>query len=84
MDDIIQERPNEDPILNFNKSRHRKSLSKKFGTQIEKSMVFKIVKNKKCLISRNKIVSGNSSWGKKSKYFPKVKAVIIFCPQARK
>ena len=44
MDPIRQERPNEDPILNFNKTHYRQSLNKKFGKHVEKSMVFKTLK----------------------------------------
>ena len=36
---IRLERPNEGPILNFNKRPYMHSLNKKIGTQVEKSMV---------------------------------------------
>ena len=42
MDDNGQERPNEIPILNFNKRLYRKSLNKKFSSHVDKSMVLKI------------------------------------------
>ena len=44
MDDIRQERPNEGPILNFNKRLYGESLNRKFGTHIEKYMFFKTLK----------------------------------------
>ena len=43
-DDNRQERPNEGPILNFNKWLCMQSLKKKFDTRVEKSMVFKTLK----------------------------------------
>ena len=44
MDDIRQERPNEDPILKLNKRRKEMSLNKKSGTHIEESMAFQALK----------------------------------------
>ena len=44
MDGIMQERPNECPILNFQNIHYRQSLNKTFGTHVEKSMVFKTLK----------------------------------------
>ena len=44
MDDIKQERPNEDPILNLNKRLYGPSLTKTFGTDLEKSAAFKTLK----------------------------------------
>ena len=41
MDGMRQESPNQISILNFNKRKHRQSLSNKFGTHIEKYMVLK-------------------------------------------
>ena len=41
MDNIRQESPNECPILNVNKKLYRQPVNKKFGTHVEKSMVFK-------------------------------------------
>ena len=41
MDDIRQEKPTEDPILNFNKIFYRQCLNKKFGIHVKKSMIFK-------------------------------------------
>ena len=57
MSNIRQERPNEGPILNVNKQGIWQSLNKKFGTHVQKSMVFKTLKNKQCIISRNKVIS---------------------------
>ena len=59
MDNTTQERPNVGPILNFNKRHYRRSLNKKFGTHVEKAMVFKTLKNKQCNIIRNKVINGN-------------------------
>ena len=49
MGDIKQGRSYKDTILNFSKRLYKQSLKKKFGTHVEKSMVFKILKknNKK-------------------------------------
>ena len=41
MGDISQERPNEGPILSFNKKLYRLSLNKRFDTHVENSIVFK-------------------------------------------
>ena len=41
----IRARPNEGPILNFKKRLDGESLDKKFGTHVEKFMVFKTLKN---------------------------------------
>ena len=57
MDNMRQERLNEGPNLNANKNLHRQSLSKKFGTHVEKSIVFKTFKNKQCVIPRTKVIS---------------------------
>ena len=58
MDGIRQERHNEDLILNFNKRFYRQILNEEFGTHVQKSMVFKTLKNKQCIIPRNKAISG--------------------------
>ena len=44
MDDIRQEMSNEGPIWNFNTRFNGQSLSKKFDTHVEKSMVLKMLK----------------------------------------
>ena len=44
MDDIICEKLNIGPTLNFNERLYRQSLSKKFGTHINKSMIFNALK----------------------------------------
>ena len=46
MGDIKQGRSYKDTILNFSKRLYKQSLKKKFGTHVEKSMVFKILKKK--------------------------------------
>ena len=40
MDDIMREKLNIDPNLNFNERLYRQSLNKKFGAHINKSMIF--------------------------------------------
>ena len=48
MEGIRQDRPNEGLILNFIKlikRLHRQSISKKSGSHIKKSIVFKTLKN---------------------------------------
>ena len=44
MDDIIREKLNIGPALNFNERLYRQSLNKKFGTHIHKSMIFNALK----------------------------------------
>ena len=44
MDDIMREKINIDPTLNFNERLYRQSLNKKFGTHINKSMIFNALK----------------------------------------
>ena len=44
MDDIRQERPNEDPILKLNKRLKQIALNKKFSTHVKKSMAFQVSK----------------------------------------
>ena len=44
MDDIIREKLNIGPTLNFNERLYRQSLNKKFGTHISKSMIFNALK----------------------------------------
>ena len=53
MDGIMQERPNECPILNFQNIHYRQSLNKTFGTHVEKSMIFNTFK-KICFIPKVK------------------------------
>ena len=52
MDNITQERTIEGPVLNVNKQEIWNT------TQVEKSMVFETLKNKQCIMTRNKIISG--------------------------
>ena len=44
MDDIIREKLNIGPTLNFNERLYRQSLNKKFGTHINKFMIFSALK----------------------------------------
>ena len=44
MDDIMYEKLNIGPTLNFNEKLYRHSLKKKFGTYINKSMIFNALK----------------------------------------
>ena len=44
MDDIMHEKLNIDPTLNFNGRLYRQSLKKKFGTHINKYMTFNALK----------------------------------------
>ena len=44
MDDIMHEKLNIGPTLNFNEKLYRQSLNKKFGTHIIKSMIFTALK----------------------------------------
>ena len=62
MDVIWQKKPNEGPILNFNKRLY-----------IEKSMVFKALKNKQRIIPRNKVIWGKPPWGEKFSTSQKLK-----------
>ena len=50
MVNIKQERPNEGLILNV--------LNKNFGTHVEKYVVFKVFRNRRCIIPRIKVFSG--------------------------
>ena len=61
MDNIWQERPNKDPILNVKKQEIWWYLNITFGTHVEKFMVFKTFKNKLCFIPRNKVISAKPS-----------------------
>ena len=45
MEDIRQERSNEDPIVKLNKILKWISLNKKFGTYIKEFMTFQVLKN---------------------------------------
>ena len=45
MEDIRQERSNEDPIVKLNKILKWISLNKKFGTHIKEFMTFQVLKN---------------------------------------
>ena len=44
MDDIMREKLNIGPTLNFNERLYRQSLNKKFGTHTKKSMIFNALK----------------------------------------
>ena len=44
MDDIMHEKLNIGPTLNFNEKLYRQSLNKKFSTHINKSMIFNALK----------------------------------------
>ena len=44
MNDIMYEKLNIGPTLNFNEKFYRNSLNKKFGTHISKSMIFNALK----------------------------------------
>ena len=44
MDDIMREKINIGPTLNFNERLYRQPLNKKFGTHINKSMIFNALK----------------------------------------
>ena len=44
MDDIMREKIDIGPTLNFNERFYRQSLNKKFGTHINKSMIFNALK----------------------------------------
>ena len=44
MDDIMRENLNIGPNLNFDKRLYRQSLNKKYGTNINKSMIFNALK----------------------------------------
>ena len=44
MDDIMHEKLNIGPTLNFNEKLYRQSLKKKFDTYINKSMIFNALK----------------------------------------
>ena len=44
MDDIMREKLNIGSNLNFNERVYRRSLNKKFGTHINKSMIFTALK----------------------------------------
>ena len=74
MGGIKQGMPYKDPILNFSKRLYRQSLEKKFGTHVEKSKVFKILKKKQqqkkqCIIPRNKVILGKPSGGEVGEKF---------------
>ena len=58
MGNIRQERPNEGLILNVNKQKIWLPLNKTFGTHVEKYVVFKVFRNRRCIIPRNKVFSG--------------------------
>ena len=44
MDDIVREKLNIGPTLNFNERLYRQTLKKKLGTHINKSMIFNFLK----------------------------------------
>ena len=58
MGNIRQERPNEGLILNVNKQKIWLPLNKNFGTHVEKYVVFKVFRNRRCIIPRIKVFSG--------------------------
>ena len=57
MDEIRQERPNENPTLKNHKMHYRQLLNKKCGRNIAKSLAFKTW-NKQCIFRQNKVISG--------------------------
>ena len=44
MDDIMREKINIGPTLNFHERLYRQSLNKKFGKHVNKSMIFNALK----------------------------------------
>ena len=77
---IRQERPNESPILNFNKRLYSESLNKKFATLVKKSKSLRTWKNKQCLEKINsasfleiKLLAENHCGGEKFSTSQKLK-----------
>ena len=68
---ITQERTIEGPILKVNKQEIWNT------TQVEKSMVFETLKNKQCIMTRNKIISGKLHLVVKNSALPKIQGLII-------
>ena len=60
MGNITQERPNKGPILSFHKMHHRLSLSKTFGTRVEKSMLLETLNSVSFL--KKKLFVENLCW----------------------
>ena len=65
MDDIMREKLNIGPTLNFNERVYRQSLSKKFGTHISKSTIFNALKDKQCSIPIEVLINRKSLCGEK-------------------
>ena len=61
MGNITQERPNKGLILSFHKMHHRLSLSKTFGTRVEKSMLLETLNSVSFL--KKKLFVENLCWG---------------------
>ena len=57
MDDIMYEKLNIGPTLNFDEKLYRQSLNKNFDTHINKSTIFNALKDKQFIILVNKIIS---------------------------
>ena len=57
MDDIMYEKLNIGPTLNFDEKLYRQSLNKNFDTHINKSTIFNALKDKQCIIPVNKVIS---------------------------
>ena len=65
MDDIMREKVNVGPTLNFNERLYRQSLNKKFDTCINKSAIFNALKDKQCSIPIDVFISRKSLWREK-------------------
>ena len=64
MNDIRQERPNQGPVLIFNKRLYTQPLNKKFAIHVEKPMIFKNLKKINSVsFLQNKIINGKPPWG---------------------
>ena len=57
MDDIMYEKLNIGPTLNFDEKLYRQSLNKNFDTHINKSTIFNALKDKQFIIPVNKVIS---------------------------
>ena len=57
MDDIMYEKLNIGPTLNFDEKLYRQSLNKNFDTHINKSTIFNALKDKQFIILVNKVIS---------------------------
>ena len=73
MDDIMHEKLNISPTLNFNEKRNRQSLNKKFSTHINKFMISVPWKDTQCIIPVNEVITGKflCVGGEKISTFPK-------------